>query len=108
VRTPDQESWLLEKLWLWKETLILLPAVCGLVLLLGHLLLRLLRWFWNDGPAEGEPEQLGLERDRKTPSPLLASLVERENRRATERARFRENGGRRPPERRGMYHVRGS
>jgi hypothetical protein len=86
--TPDQHAWLVERFWTWRGLLILLPAAGGLALLLGHVLFRLARWFISQPPSPLDSDSMGLEGDRKLPSPLIISLVEFEKRRAARRGQF--------------------
>jgi hypothetical protein len=84
------EKGLFSQLWPWRQIIIALPGACGLILLLGHLLLRALRWYWLKGSVAGQSWQAELEIERTAQSPFIARLVEREHRRAVERARARE------------------
>lgn len=74
----------------WKTILIAAPAACGIVVLLARLLLLALQWCWRSFRADSDSSQGEVDMEDSVPAPYIASLVEREHRRAIERAEARQ------------------
>lgn len=87
--TPPGEA-IPARSWNWKTIFIAAPAACGMVVLLARLSLLALRWCWRRLRAGTDSSQGEVDTNDNVPAPYIASLVEREHRRAIERAEARQ------------------
>lgn len=90
ARLVAAENALFFRLWQWKPIIILAPTACGMSILILHVLFRISRWCCRKPSADTDCGQESFRVKNEAPSPFIIRLVEREHRRAIERAEARQ------------------